>query len=451
MALSTSGREMRRSWGLALLRLALWLALCGAIGAWFGHPSLGLLLGLSAHTVMHLIFTYQLHRWLAKPRIEPRDGVGVWQEIYTELYRLKQRNQRRKRRLADIVSEFQASTAALPDGAVVVDGRGQIVWFNAAAAALLALRPGQDNGQRIVNLIRQPEFARFMASAALDGTLGELDIPSPANETGVVALRIVPYGNGQRLLVARDISEQKRLESTRRDFVANASHELRTPLTVLRGYLEMMREEAGDETDDSNSELAAWRVPIREMDAQSARMGHIIDSLLRLARIEGEGLQQRQETIDMAALIARLVADVQRAEGDRHVLVVDAEAGLCLFGRPGEIESVVGNLLANAVRYSPPGTTIRIGWQAAEQGATLSVADEGPGIAAEHLPRLTERFYRVDAGRQAADGGTGLGLAIVKHGLEHHECELVIDSRPGEGSVFSAVFPRQRVIFRHDA
>lgn len=431
--------EVRRIWLMAGLRLAAWLVAAGLIGLVLGYVALALLIALAIYTAGHLVFAYQLHRWLAQPRVEPREGFGVWQEIYTELYRLKQRNRRRKKRLKSIVGEFQASTAALPDGAVVIDGRGRIVWFNSAAAALLALRAGQDNGQRIANLVRHPCFAEFLAG--VDQTGEPLEVPSPANDADTLSLRIVPYGNGQRLLIARDVSEQKRLESTRRDFVANASHELRTPLTVLRGYLEMMAEEAV-----AAGELATWQTPIREMEVQSARMGRIIDSLLGLARLESEGLAQAQETIDMAALIERLVGDFRQSDERQHVIETDVEAGLSLFGRPAEIESVVSNLVANALRYTPAGGHVTVRWRAEGSGAQLAVVDDGPGIAPEHLPRLTERFYRIDSGRSASDGGTGLGLAIVKHSLEHHEAELAIDSEAGQGSTFRCVFPHQRLV-----
>lgn len=431
--------EVRRIWLKAALRLLVWLGLAASIGVATGHVSLALLIALALYTAGHLYFAYQLHRWLAQPRVEPGEGRGVWQDIYTELYGLKRRNRRRKKRLKSIVAEFQASTAALPDGAVVIDRQGRIMWFNTAAAALLALRAGQDNGQRIVNLVRHPDFAAFLADA--DGDRAPLEVPSPVNDEDTLALRIVPYGNEQRLLIARDISEQKRLEAMRRDFVANASHELRTPLTVLRGYLEMMQEETAD-----HGELAAWRQPIREMGAQSARMGRIIDSLLRLARLEGESVAQAQETLDMNALIERLVDGFRQADGGAHEIEVHSEPGLSLFGRCSEIESVVSNLVANALRYAPPETRVDVRWQTEKGAAQLVVSDQGPGIASEHLPRLTERFYRVDAGRSAAAGGTGLGLAIVKHALEHHEAELRIESRPGHGATFRCVFPQQRLI-----
>ncbi|MES1925100.1 phosphate regulon histidine protein kinase PhoR [Salinisphaera sp. T31B1] len=427
---------VRRVWRRESLIIVTWLAVSAVVGLLVGRVLLCVLLGVSAYLAMQLIYAYQLHRWLTSDRIEPSDGFGVWQEIYTELYRLKQRNRKRKKRLKSIVHEFQASTAALPDGAVVLDSQGRIVWFNQAAAALLALRTPQDLGQRIANLLRHPHFASYLADPG-DG--GELEMPSPLNEADTILLRRIPYGNNQRLLIARDISEQKRLEHTRRDFVANASHELRTPLTVLRGYLEMMEEETAD-----GAALSSWRAPIREMGEQSRRMNRIIESLLKLARVEAEGLQQRQERVDVGAMVTSLVDDIRLAAGAGHTIVTDLEPGLSLYGRTSELESVFSNLLSNAVRYTPAEGHIHVRWWSDDEGAYFSVADDGPGIDAVHLPRLTERFYRVDAGRKASAGGTGLGLAIVKHCLEHHDADLRIDSRPGEGTVFTCHFPAQR-------
>jgi len=441
MSMPSMGRG--RVWRREFMLLSGWLLLSVILGLFVDRVLLCLLVGVSSYLAMQLVYAYQLYRWLISDRIEPSDGIGVWQEIYTELYRLKQRNRKRKKRLKSIVNEFQASTAALPDGAVVLDSQGRIVWFNSAAAALLALRTPQDLGQRIANLIRHPNFASYLAEHDRDG---ELDIPSPLNEADTILLRLIPYGNNQRLLIARDVSEQKRLEHTRRDFVANASHELRTPLTVLRGYLEMMEEEAGEA-----GPLESWQAPIREMGEQSRRMNRIIESLLKLARLEAEGLQQRQERIDVPTMVAKLVDDIQRAAGVDHSIETDLEAGLSLFGRPAELESVFSNLLSNAVRYTPAGGHIAVRWWSDEAGPTFAVTDDGPGIEPAHIPRLTERFYRVDAGRKASSGGTGLGLAIVKHCLEHHEAELVIDSTPGEGSTFSCRFPTQRRLSRQAA
>ncbi|GAB3683136.1 phosphate regulon sensor histidine kinase PhoR [Salinisphaera aquimarina] len=435
---------VRRVWRREAMLIIAWLAISLMTGLLVGRVLVCVLAGVSIYLAMQLIYAYQLHRWLISDRIEPSDGIGVWQEIYTELYRLKQRNRKRKKRLKSIVHEFQASTAALPDGAVVLDSQGRIVWFNSAAAALLALRSPQDMGQRIANLIRHPTFSTYLSQAT---DSGELEMPSPVNEADTILMRLIPYGNNQRLLIARDISEQKRLEHTRRDFVANASHELRTPLTVLRGYLEMMEEETAD-----SEALAGWKAPIHEMGEQSRRMNRIIESLLKLARVEAEGLQQRQERVDVPAMITSLVEDIRRAAaGAEHAVSVDLEAGLSLYGRASELESVFSNLLSNAVRYTPAEGEIHVRWWSDDAGACFSVSDNGPGIDATHLPRLTERFYRVDPGRKASSGGTGLGLAIVKHCLEHHEGELAIDSTPGEGSTFTCRFPSQRCLNRRAA
>lgn len=431
-------------WRREALIILLWVAFCALLGLTVGYVLVAVLIGVCLYLSVQMVYAWQLHRWLLSDRIEPSNGIGVWQEIYTELYRLKQRNRKRKKRLKSIVHEFQASTAALPDGAVVLDSQGRIVWFNDAAGALMALRSPQDLGQRLSNLLRHPKVSGYLASAT---EIGELEIPSPVNEDDTLLLRLIPYGNNQRLMIARDISEQKRLEHTRRDFVANASHELRTPLTVLRGYLEMMEEEARAE-----GALTGWKAPIREMGEQSRRMNQIIESLLKLARLEGEGLQQRQEHVDVPKMIGSLVEDMRRTTvGATQQIALDAEADLGLYGRPGELESVFSNLLSNAVRYTPEGGTINVRWWRDDDVACFAVSDTGPGIEAEHIPRLTERFYRVDAGRKASSGGTGLGLAIVKHCLEHHEGELDIESTPGEGSTFTCRFPAQRVLDRRAA
>lgn len=436
--------DLQRAWATEWLRLAGWLAFCVIAGLIAGYPAPAVAAGLALYLILHLLYAFQLHRWLAADRVEPSDGVGVWRDIYTELHRLKQRNRRRKQRLKHIVSEFQASTAALPDGAVVLDRLGRINWFNNAAAVSLGLHPGEDRGQRVANLIRYPQFASFVTNC--DDSRAELEIPSPVNERDTLLIRIVPYGNDQRLLIARDISSQKRQEATRRDFAANASHELRTPLTVLRGYLDMMGEEC-----DEDGALNTWRQPIADMQSQSQRMGRIIDSLLLLARVEGESLSQHQASIDVPSLLTRQVEDLQNSGAAAQEFVFDIDTSLALFGRMGEIESVVSNLLSNAVRHTPEDGRIEIVWRRDEQGACLAVRDNGVGIDALHLPRLTERFYRADPGRKSSEGGTGLGLAIVKHCLQHHESELQIDSQPGQGSIFSCRFPPQRVLARHAA
>lgn len=428
---------VRHAWRREAVIILCWLGVSALAGLIAGRLTLCLLLGVIAYLGMQLVYAYQLHRWLVSDRIEPSDGVGIWQEIYTELYRLKQRNRKRKKRLKGILDEFQASTAALPDAAVVMDSHSRILWFNNAAAALLALQRPRDLGQRIANLLRHPDFSRYVAIGG--DKSNPVEMPSPANENHTILVRLIPYGDNQRLLIARDISEQKKLESTRRDFAANASHELRTPLTVLRGYLDMMAEET-----TGQGSLEYWKAPVGEMQAQAQRMSRIIESLLMLARVEAEGLQQPQERVDVPAMLHSLVDDLRATDDGAHRFELDIQAGLDLFGRTSELQSVFSNLLSNALRYTPADGLITVRWRSDDNGARLSVSDNGPGIEPEHIARLTERFYRVDAGRDASSGGTGLGLAIVKHCLEHHESELMIDSVPGQGATFSCHFPPQR-------
>lgn len=434
------GRAWRREIGALVVWQILWLI----GGLLSGYPLAASLLGLVLYLGVQMAYAYRLHRWLVAGGRDVPEAFGVWQEIYLEFYQLNQRNRNRKKRLKNIVSEFQASTAALPDGAVVLDAHGRIVWFNQAAAALLALRSPHDMGQRIVNLVRHPRFAAYLAAGEHDQP--EIEVPSAVREGAVVSLRVIPYGNDQRLLIARDVSAQKQLEATRRDFVANASHELRTPLTVLRGYLEMMAEE----TDESGS-LARWQSPVREMGEQATRMSRIIESLLKLARIEAEGYQQRQEVVNVPELINRVVSDAQRASQREHPVETEIQADLFLYGRPGELESVFSNLIGNALRYTPGDGDIIVYWWHTDEAAYFAVTDGGVGVETRHIERLTERFYRVDDSRESGSGGTGLGLSIVKHCLEHHEAELSIASERNIGSTFTCRFPQQRVQLREAA
>lgn len=426
------------------LRHEIWrLVLLAAAGAavghyWWNSIGFGVGFGLALYIARQLWLLRGIARWLAAPRQhELPDIGGAWGEVYDRLYALQRRNDQRKRRLARIVAEFQASTAALPDAAVVLSPRGDIVWFNQAAQTLIGLRMPQDHGQRIVNLLRHPRFTRYMEGHDF---IGDVEAPSPVDAGRTLSLRIVPYGDGQRLLIARDVSETRRLDRMRRDFVANASHELRTPLTVLRGYVEMMGSEA-----QSEGPLAPWRAPLHEMAAQTVRMETLINDLLRLARLEGDSSAQRAQPVDMPSLCERCVEQARALSEGRHAISADIDPQLWLHGRETDLQSIVANLLSNAVRYTPEGGDIALTWREEGDGAVLSVTDSGIGIAEPDIPRLTERFYRVDIGRSRVSGGTGLGLAIAKHALEQHDARLTISSRPGQGSRFNCHFPVQRL------
>lgn len=424
------------AWQSELRRIALWAALGAAVGVLFESVSWGLIAAILPYAFWHTVQAYRLTKWLSGGRLsEIPEATGLWGAIFEGIYSLKRRNRKRKRRLAAIVSEFQASTAALPDAAVVINRDDEIVWFNHAASHLLGFGTQRDVGQRIGFLLRSPDFNRYIESGEYDGGV---EIAAPNNENVTLNVRIVPYGNQQRLLIARDVSHLHRLEQTRRDFVANASHELRTPLTVLSGYIDLMEQE-------TRGELAEWRMPVTEMRNQALRMQRIITDLLKLARLETNALDVGVEPVDVAELVAELEEEAKEISQGRHTLSFEIEQGIFLTGRRSELYSCLSNLVFNALQYTPEGGRIDVRWWRDEHGAHFNVTDTGIGVSSRDLPRLTERFYRVDVARSRETGGTGLGLAIVKHALERHHGELQIESEEGKGSSFTCHFPAERL------
>jgi len=433
--------RLLRTWRHELTKLAIFTVLGVLAGRLFGHGLAGMCLVLLLFLLSHLRHLATLRSWLINPkRYELPDTGGIWGEIYYLLIDLQRKNRKRKRRLTAMLAEFQASTAALPDGAVVLGERGEIAWFNRAAQTLLGLRDTQDIGLRVANLIRHPAFTEYYALGNFER---EIEAPSPVNRAKMISLRIIPYGNNQSLLIARDVSELRRLETARRDFVANASHELRTPLTVLRGYLDMMEPEA-----QGKGPLSGWRGPLLEMRNQAARMEALVNDMLKLARLEADSSQMKNEPLDASGLVRRAVEEARALSQGAHRFEAQIVDGLQLIGGEPELLSILTNLLSNAVRYTPPGGIIRVRWVEDAEGALFSVADTGIGIAQEDIPRLTERFYRVDVGRSRANGGTGLGLSIVKHALERFDARLEIDSELGVGTTFSCHFPPHRLTQR---
>ncbi|MGQ0529730.1 MAG: phosphate regulon sensor histidine kinase PhoR [Panacagrimonas sp.] len=430
-------RSTRNAVRRELFKLLL-LTLAGVgIGWIFNHALLGYALTLSAYVLIQLRHLRVLRQWLESPKhVELHEPGGIWGEVFEKLLDLQRRNRKRKKKLATIVSEFQASTAALPDGAVVLGEHGEIAWFNKAAQAMLGLRGQMDVGIRIPNLIRHPDFADYFS----DGDyVGEVEVPSPINRNARIALKIIPYGKDQRLMIVRDVSELRRLETARRDFVANASHELRTPLTVLRGYLDMIEPESR-----GNGPLGAWRMPLNEMRSQATRMESLIRDMLKLAKLESE-VDAKQDVLDVPLILGRVLEEARAMSQGQHSIELSADSELFLYGRETEAQSMFSNLVSNAVRYTPDGGPIQIRWFGDEHGAHFAVTDSGIGIADDDIPRLTERFYRVDVGRSRESGGTGLGLSIVKHALQRHEGQMEITSKLGAGSTFTCHFPPHRV------
>jgi two-component system phosphate regulon sensor histidine kinase PhoR len=423
------------AWWFAAGRLLGTVAVGLIAGALLGSVWGGLACALAAHLTWQLVVLFRVEWWVRhRSFADPPEIGGVWGEIISQIVRLHRRKRFHKQRFVQLMRQLQSSTAALPDGVVILNPQREIVWFNRMAGRLLDLRRAGDLGLRIENLVREPEFTRYLR---LKDYSNPVIIRRASREDCYLSLQIVPYGEGQQLLLAADVSRQMRLEAVRRDFVANASHELRSPLTVISGYLETLSQDPALDRD-----LAG---PVAEMRRQAERMTAIIHDLLELSRLEQTGEPVGGEPVDVAALLALLRKDVlARPVHPREVRVrIDSDAAL--IGEESEIHSAFSNLVDNAAKYTPAEGSIEMRWWVVADGAHFSVTDTGIGIPSEHIPRLTERFYRVDQGRSRATGGSGLGLAIVKHVLQRHGGELEIRSVLGKGSTFSCHFPPQRV------
>ncbi|MBB5876787.1 MULTISPECIES: phosphate regulon sensor histidine kinase PhoR [Xanthomonas] len=432
-------RHIRSAWLKTLGTLAGMLLLALLVGWIGGHVWMALtLMSLGVMGWHYWRLRRVLRRLTARQRWEPPAGTGVWNELDRLLYRSQAEMRVRKRRLLDMLRAYRAAAAALPDAVVVVDRNSQrIQWFNEAAGTLLGLRHPGDLGAPVVERLQPMPLAHWLSGGRNAEPM--LDMPSPVDDRLRLNLRLIPYSDDHWLLVARDVSKLLQLEQVRRDFVANVSHELRTPLTVVHGYLDMLDPE---DFPDSGPMIA-------EMRKQSQRMTQLVEDLLTLSRLESQE-HANEESIAMAPMLATLRREAEAHSQGRHRIEVHDEADCDLVGSNKELHSAFSNLVTNAVRYTAAGGTIRIRFAREGDGAVLSVRDSGYGIPAHHLPRITERFYRVSSSRSRESGGTGLGLSIVKHVLGLHQARLEIESEVGKGSTFSCHFGAGRVHPRHD-
>ena len=422
------------------VRLGVTLGAGATLGWLAGSVWIGVSGALAIYLAWNLWQLRALHFWLEHRSVaDPPDAMGLWGDVVAQVVRLHRRKRFHKERLTRLFRELRRSTAAMPDGVVMLDPEGEIVWFNRKAGELLDLSRRADLGLRIDNLVRHPDFVRYLRGGQHSLPLiVRLDTPTER----YIAFQLISYGEDQRLLMLREVTREVRLEQMRKDFVANASHELRSPLTVVAGYLENFS------VDPQLGELSE---PIAEMRRQTDRMTRIIEDLLELSRFEANEAPVKGTPIDVAAMAAMLRKDVlARLTHPRQVEVL-IESPANLIGDEAMVQSAFSNLVDNAAKYSPPDGSVQIRWWTDEAGGHFSVRDTGPGISAEHLPRLTERFYRVDPGRSRETGGSGLGLAIVKHALHRHGGRLDIDSVEGRGSTFTCHFPNERVLERRVA
>jgi two-component system phosphate regulon sensor histidine kinase PhoR len=411
---------------------ALVAGLSGGVGAACGTVAIGAIVVIG----WNLSQLDRLLRWAVGPiDAQVPEGRGAWGRVFTALYRRTRLRSARQRDLRLALERFESGAEAMPEGVVVLDGTNRIQWANSRAARHLGIDGRKDRGAPIVNLVRQPAFVQYLIGAET----GEPLVLQSARETALtLSLQIVPFGVEEKLLMSRDITRLEAVARVRRDFIANVSHELKTPLTVLSGFIETLTDVPLDE--------AQRRRCLALMGDQAQSMQRLVDDLLTLSTLESEESPLREGEFAIVPLLLALSADAKALSAGRHEIVLTINNAATVRGSRDELASAFGNLISNAVRYTPDAGRIALDWRANASGGEFSVTDTGIGIAAEDIPRLTERFYRVDHSRSRATGGTGLGLAIVKHVLMRHQAELKIESEPERGSRFTAGLPSRRVI-----
>ncbi len=428
---------MNESWKIEAWRILIFIVVILLLGTGINNYTLAALIGALIYLAWHLYSLARLNRWLTEYQAaEIPESTGIWGRVYDRLRGVTRHHQHEMADLHRGLDRYRQITKALPEGAVTLGPNDEIELINEAATSLLGLKDPQDLGSPITNLVRDPQFVDYMR----DGKFSEaLEIPSPVNHSVRMSIRVVPYGDvNQKLLLVDDVSRVHKLDEIRRDFVANVSHEMKSPLTVIKGYVESMR-------DDTGEFGLKWKKAIFQVDQQTDRMCRVVEDLLQLSNLETNPAE-KPTPVDMPSLIRSVHAEALELSNSRHDIALDIDETLFLTGNFNQLYSALSNLVFNAIQYTPKRGQIRIAWHLGRDNhAKFSVSDTGPGIEHQHLPRLTERFYRVDTARSRELGGTGLGLAIVKHVLLRHEASLSIDSEFGNGSTFTCVFPPQRI------
>ena len=424
------------TWRDELKRYVLIFGIVGIIGYFLGILLPSLLLLTIVLLGIDLLQLHRLQKWLAKDhgsdKSAPPESFGVWGAIFDGIYRLQKQERRASAHLESLLNRAQESSAALEMGVIMIDRHNNLDWWNSASESLLGLKHPQDRGQSITNLIRDPKFAEYFNSENYDEPL---KMAAPGDSSQVLEYEIALFGKHERLMIVRDITQLHRLELMRKDFVGNVSHELGTPITVIKGYIEAI-------IDNMQDLDGKWQKPIQQMHQQSARMENIVRDLLLLSSLETKIRPKPQDAFSLVSLLSEISNDtLQIYKKKSHNLTLDCPEDVEILGDRGELYSALSNLVVNAAKYTPADGKISISVTIDADSLSIEVADDGIGIDSQHIPRLTERFYRVDVSRSSETGGTGLGLAIVKHILARHDADLVIESEVGAGSRFICRFP----------
>ncbi|MCV2402075.1 phosphate regulon sensor histidine kinase PhoR [Marinomonas sp. C2222] len=426
---------MRKLWRNTIINWLIGLGACVIIGLIIGQLLGVLLLYVLGTLYWQLYQLYQFHFWLRHSgKANPPEAKGIWGEVFNSVYRLQKKQRKSKRRMQQALKRIENSTAALKEGVIMADHQGNLEWWNQSAAHFFGLMWPTDRGQAITNIVRSPDFFRYFSQKRF----GEpLIIKSPSVDDTFLEIQTTLYDQNDHLIFIRDVTRMHLLEQMRTDFVANASHELKTPLTVIKGYLETL--------DMFKDDLPkSMQKGITNMTDQSERMEMLIEDLLLLSRLESDDEREEAQWLNILDIIRPILETTTSIASSSHEIKINIPADARVNGSFKELYSAFSNLIINAVKYSPDGGEITIEWRTSLTTDELRVSDSGVGIDPWHIPRLTERFYRVDKGRGSQTGGTGLGLAIVKHVLSHHDAKLDISSEPGEGSTFSCCFPINR-------
>jgi two-component system phosphate regulon sensor histidine kinase PhoR len=414
-----------------LRRIGLILVIAMIVGVAIGHMSFALLMGCLVYIASHFLQIHKLQSWLQRSDQPPPETYGLWGEVFDNIYQMQRHQNQEKEQLQAVIKRIQEITSALKDGVIILDWRGHLDFWNPAAHRMLALHT-KDQGQSVINFIRHPKFVSYFEEG---NYIEPLELPSPRFPSKHLQFQITPFGNNERLIVVRDITQLHNLEKMRQDFVANVSHELRTPLTVINGYVETLAD---------NNTTPGWDKPLQQMVQQAKRMSLLINDLLVLSKLETTEASHNQKSIHIEQLLQVVKSEAEFISKEKNqtltLICNNTTKPLTMLGNEKELHSAFSNLVINAIKYTQADGKISILLWQDKNYFYVSVSDNGPGIEAKHLPRLTERFYRVDASRNSSTGGTGLGLAIVKHVLMRHDAELKITSELGKGSVFMCVF-----------
>ncbi|NRB38672.1 MAG: phosphate regulon sensor histidine kinase PhoR [Pseudomonadales bacterium] len=428
---------MKNNWANELQRLAWLLTSCFFIGWLLGYALQGLVVGCAIHLIWNFSQLRRIHAWLMSKdkNQEPPELPGFWGAVCDKIYYLQRDQQRIQAKLEADVAYLHSSFASLSDAVVMINGHGTIDWCNTAARSNLGLRYPQDLGQHLLHLFRDPQFLQYFDGLNYDKGI---EVKAPNNGQKTLWVQLTRFGEGDRLLFARDITEVQKLEQMRRDFVSNVSHELRTPLTVISGYI--------DNFHLFTDKIPQMALPLEQMAQNAQRMEYLLRDLIDLSRLETLPNEMHSTSVSLSLLSRMIVEEAQASLGDEtRVINVDIQEHVDIWGNQLELHSALLNILINACKYTHDQGLIELICRKDEKGAYFSVTDDGVGIEATHIPRLTERFYRVDPSRSINTGGTGLGLAIVKHVLIRHDGELLIESSPGQGSTFSCHFSSHRL------